>query len=72
MAKVDSSAQAEFYAENEEAVCDVVRRLRVLASAMGGIVTSSDPDRMRQDAKAAQTLTEDLVDELSDLTGCKV
>ena len=72
MAKVDSSVRTAFYAENEEVICDLVRRGRILASAMGGIGSSRDPDRIRQDAAAAQTLAEGLVDELRELTGCEI
>ena len=68
----DCNVRKEFYLQNEDAVCNIVRRLRVLASAMGCIGTSSDPDGMRQNAKAAQTLTEDLIDELRELAGCSV
>jgi hypothetical protein len=65
------NARQAFYMEHEDEISNLVRRLRVLGGAMGGIASSSDPNRMRKDAAAAQTLTEDLVDELSELTGCE-
>lgn len=60
-----------FYLEHEEAICGLVRRLRILGSAMAGLVASRDPDEMRATAAAAREMTAEITDELRAITGCE-